>query len=367
MNLDDTQAVWLKVTKLDPNQDNSSVTQLWVAYHRAEDDGRGHAYDYESTVNVAVDVTDCTGMEMVQQSYTFEIETETEHDTAEATSPDTDPVDPGDPDLVDPDYANPQGIEVTSGDLEGCKIIFDSSEPVHPTLGPIDELPPFDDTGIDAVGAPMNLQPPTVFTTPVKIMIPCPGHPDVSTLSVYLYDGTDWVLACDGAGNVQRDGEDWMVPDSRQNHNGTTPPTIEIKVYHFTGVQAGSASSSAAAPPGGGGGGGGGCFIATAAFGSSMADDVVILKEFRDNILLKNSVGRSFVRFYYELSPRLADYIEGHKSLKTAVRIGLIPLVGISYSTLHFGPIITLTMLVVLLAIPILLVSFYRRKAPLSH
>ena len=69
------------------------------------------------------------------------------------------------------------------------------------------------------------------------------------------------------------------------------------------------------------------------------------------------------MRFYNEVSPPLADYIEGHESLKTAVRIGLMPLVAISYSALHFGPIVTFTMLMVLLAIPIFLVSFYRSKA----
>ena len=55
------------------------------------------------------------------------------------------------------------------------------------------------------------------------------------------------------------------------------------------------------------GGGGGGCFIATTAYGSRMADDVEVLKSSRDNVLLKNSVGRRFVRFYYEVSPPLAD------------------------------------------------------------
>jgi hypothetical protein len=67
--------------------------------------------------------------------------------------------------------------------------------------------------------------------------------------------------------------------------------------------------------------------------------------------LLKNSVGRSFVRFYYEVSPSLADYIEGHELLKTVVRIGLLPLVAISYSTLHFGLWATLAVVVLLLGL----------------
>jgi hypothetical protein len=61
-----------------------------------------------------------------------------------------------------------------------------------------------------------------------------------------------------------------------------------------------------------------------------MADDVVALKEFHDNILLTNAVGRSFVRLYYEVSPPLADYTKEHETLKTMVRIGLMPLVAVS-------------------------------------
>ncbi|UCF84826.1 MAG: hypothetical protein JSV50_04130, partial [Desulfobacteraceae bacterium] len=36
------------------------------------------------------------------------------------------------------------------------------------------------------------------------------------------------------------DGEGWMVPGSRVNHNDGDPSTIEIKIYHFSGVLAGS-------------------------------------------------------------------------------------------------------------------------------
>jgi hypothetical protein len=109
----------------------------------------------------------------------------------------------------------------------------------------------------------MNLQPHTFFSAPVKLIIPCPGYADVSGLNIYYFDGSSWVLASDAAGNVQPGGEGWMVPGSRVDHNETVPAAIEIRVYHFSGVQAGSFS---AASGGGGGGGGGGCFISSTAY-----------------------------------------------------------------------------------------------------
>ena len=124
-----------------------------------------------------------------------------------------------------------------------------------------------------------------------------------------------------------------------------------------------SGTGSAASSGGGGGGGGGGCFIATAAFGSSMEKHVTILKDFRDNYLFPNTMGRIFVNTYYKYSPAVAHFIEKHETLRGVIRMGLMPLVVISYSTIHFGPVTTLTVFAVLFILPVCLVAFYRRKS----
>lgn len=71
-----------------------------------------------------------------------------------------------------------------------------------------------------------------------------------------------------------------------------------------------------------------GCFIATAAYGSDMAQEVIVLKKFRDDYLLKTSAGKKFVKFYYEISPPIASFIKNSKLLKTTVRIALTPIVS---------------------------------------
>ncbi|MCK4782113.1 MAG: hypothetical protein KAV87_00070, partial [Desulfobacteraceae bacterium] len=123
-----------------------------------------------------------------------------------------------------------------------------------------------------------------------------------------------------------------------------------------------------ATPPDNGDGDGkkGGCFIATAAYGSSLHPNVKTLRDFRDKYLMSNKLGRKLVDLYYKYSPFLANFIAKHKVLKVAVRISLLPLVAFSYSMDYIGPIITAITLVFIFVFPIFLISFFRRKQPPS-
>ena len=72
------------------------------------------------------------------------------------------------------------------------------------------------------------------------------------------------------------------------------------------------------------------CFIATAVFGSPMADEVQILRKFRDTYLMTNGFGKTFVAFYYRYSPPLANFLRNHDTLKGMVRLALLPVISAS-------------------------------------
>jgi len=75
---------------------------------------------------------------------------------------------------------------------------------------------------------------------------------------------------------------------------------------------------------------GGGCFIATAAYGTPMAEEIEVLREYRDGYLLTNPVGKALVDFYYRISPPTAEFINEHPNLRPIVRVGLLPAVALS-------------------------------------
>ena len=66
------------------------------------------------------------------------------------------------------------------------------------------------------------------------------------------------------------------------------------------------------------------CFIATAAYGTPLHDDIDVLRDFRDEYLITNSPGRAFVKAYYTLSPPIAALVRDNEWLGTAVRTGFV-------------------------------------------
>jgi uncharacterized protein YndB with AHSA1/START domain len=74
--------------------------------------------------------------------------------------------------------------------------------------------------------------------------------------------------------------------------------------------------------------GGGGCFIATAAYGTSTAQEVIELQNFRDYKLRKTYYGGLAIRVYEAVSPPIARFISTRNLLRLAVRnLFIIPLV----------------------------------------
>jgi hypothetical protein len=81
--------------------------------------------------------------------------------------------------------------------------------------------------------------------------------------------------------------------------------------------------------------GGGGCFIATAAYGSPMAEELDTLRAFRDEYLLTNPLGEALVEGYYSASPPIAEFIAERPELRALIRAGLVPVVAASSTLMN--------------------------------
>ena len=94
------------------------------------------------------------------------------------------------------------------------------------------------------------------------------------------------------------------------------------------------------------------CFIATAAYGSPMAPQVNTFRQFRNRFLLNHPWGKSFVRLYYEKSPKYANIIAQNETLRFVARLALWPILAFVSLALHFVLINALILILAALALP---------------
>lgn len=69
------------------------------------------------------------------------------------------------------------------------------------------------------------------------------------------------------------------------------------------------------------------CFIATAAYGTPMAQEINTLRRFRDSRMEPNLIGRHLITLYYNTSPPFARVIAQSKNMRAFVRMNLNPII----------------------------------------
>jgi hypothetical protein len=70
------------------------------------------------------------------------------------------------------------------------------------------------------------------------------------------------------------------------------------------------------------------CFVATATYGTPMAEEIGVLRRFRDRYLMSNAPGRALVEAYYEHGPAAADAIREDPTRRAISRGVLGPVVA---------------------------------------
>ena len=66
-----------------------------------------------------------------------------------------------------------------------------------------------------------------------------------------------------------------------------------------------------------------GCYIATMVYGDYDHPQVLVLRDFRDNVLRKSALGRAFIKFYYRYSPTWVKHLKNCKKINSFIRIVL--------------------------------------------
>ncbi len=175
-----------------------------------------------------------------------------------------------------------------------------------------------------------------VDTVDNKAIVYMQAWPQEAAETRYLYipsSGAGRVYICTEAVSLEEvsaENPDRVIIAAGETVAGMTVETVTIGGMEFYEVKYIS----------GGGGEWAGvedeCFIATAAFGSKLDRGVVVLRQFRDAMLLTNRPGQAMVSFYYRVSPSMAAHIKSSPSLRAFIRVVLLPVIAAAYMFLHY-------------------------------
>jgi hypothetical protein len=69
----------------------------------------------------------------------------------------------------------------------------------------------------------------------------------------------------------------------------------------------------------------GNCFIASIAFENRNDPTLILLRQFRNQVLATNRLGRSFIRLYYSYSPGIANRLQHFSAVKCCLKKTLPP------------------------------------------
>ena len=95
-----------------------------------------------------------------------------------------------------------------------------------------------------------------------------------------------------------------------RNRYTTNRNSLSNLKTQLANVNTGSSSSS----------GSSGCYIATMAYGDYDHPQVMILRQFRDNVLDKSAFGKWFIKVYYHYSPKLVEKLKTKKTVNSIIR-----------------------------------------------
>jgi len=63
-----------------------------------------------------------------------------------------------------------------------------------------------------------------------------------------------------------------------------------------------------------------GCYIATMAYGYYDHPQVMLLRQFRDDVLNTSVLGKWFIKIYYHYSPKLVEKLQDNKQVNIFIR-----------------------------------------------